>query len=107
MVLALLREVAEAERCGVSACPTAGNDLAAIVGLRPDPIDLAPRTVDADWSVRGCSGAVGEARARGADRAELGIGVVHQPFDIDHLLGAIAEAWDTPPAAGAGCSARR
>lgn len=108
-ILALLRDLLEAEGFRASTLTSLEHDLDAIVALQPDVITvdymwtasdnewvfltmmtMDPRTRDIPVIL--CTGAVTQAREMEPHLAELGIRVVLKPFNIEDLIESVHAA---------------
>ncbi len=124
-LLALYTELLEEAGYRVSTQQHVSRDIAAIVALAPDLIilDYIWGTEDAGWllleqlklepstaeiSVVLCTGATEQLEPIKPMLDEMGVPVVHKPFDIDHLLKVIATALqDAEPVPRAGTQAAK
>ena len=115
-VLALFRDLLEEEGYRVSTQAYADKDLASIKALAPDLIvlDYMWPGEDAGWALLQmlrmdrdtaaipivlCTGAKREVEALDGHLQDMGVRVVLKPFNIDHLVDAIAEALGAPSSA--------
>jgi CheY-like chemotaxis protein len=105
-LLAVVRDLLEAEAYAVTTCARATDVLRCIRDARPDVIILDVRLPGADdWAVIErvradpelrpiptivCSAATDQLRRREATLGEAGLRVVEKPFNVDELLGAVA-----------------
>jgi CheY-like chemotaxis protein len=108
-ILALLRELLAEEGYRVTARPRSSLTLDTIVGLNPDliVIDYMWPQSDNEWTLLNllridrrtrsipvilCTSAVRHVREMEEHLRSLGIRVVYKPFNIDELVGEVADA---------------